>query len=307
LIRFIAHTEIDKVKWDECVNLSDTPSLYCNSWVLDVISPGWHALVEGDYEKVMPLTHKKKYGIYYLFQPYFCQQAGVFVQKSTYEKINARDFIYNIPEKYKYIDIALNKQCVLAKTDKIKIAERKNIELDISHNYKILSVNYSENTKRNIKKAVKNKVDIKVTAEGENEIISQFRKNQADKKNIKNEYIITFKKLAEKLKERKAIKIYKAYSNSGKMIAGAVFAIHEKRVYYLFSSVSDAGRLTGASHLIIDEFIKKHAGTNVKILDFEGSDNINLARFYNSFGSRETVYLRIIKNELPVLVKWLKK
>ena len=56
---------------------------------------------------------------------------------------------------------------------------------------------------------------------------------------------------------------------------------------------------------LIDSFIKNHSGEN-KVLDFEGSMDNNLARFYKSFGSEEIVYLQILKNKLPFFIRWLK-
>jgi hypothetical protein len=52
--------------------------VYAYSWYLDIVSPGWDALVKDDYKSVMPLTWRKKYGIKYLYQPFFTQQLGVF-------------------------------------------------------------------------------------------------------------------------------------------------------------------------------------------------------------------------------------
>lgn len=56
---------------------------------------------------------------------------------------------------------------------------------------------------------------------------------------------------------------------------------------------------------MIDSFIKEHSRED-NILDFEGSMDVNLARFYKSFGSKEVVYLQILKNNLPVIIRWLK-
>jgi hypothetical protein len=56
---------------------------------------------------------------------------------------------------------------------------------------------------------------------------------------------------------------------------------------------------------IINSFIREHSGEKL-YLDFEGSMDANLSRFYKSFGSKEIVYLQIRKNNLPVLLRWLK-
>ena len=66
------------------------------------------------------------------------------------------------------------------------------------------------------------------------------------------------------------------------------------------------GKVIGASHALIDAFIKDHAGQDL-ILDFEGSDIPNLAFFYNGFGATEEIYPALKINKLPWYVRWLKK
>ena len=63
-IRYIQHEEIDKAKWDSCIANAGNSLIYGYTWWLDNISPGWHALVLNDYDAVMPLTWRKKYGFF---------------------------------------------------------------------------------------------------------------------------------------------------------------------------------------------------------------------------------------------------
>jgi hypothetical protein len=58
------------------------------------------------------------------------------------------------------------------------------------------------------------------------------------------------------------------------------------------------GKAIGASHALIDAFIKDHAGKKM-LLDFEGSDIPNLAFFYSSFGAVEEEYAALKMNRLP--------
>ena len=104
---YLKHTEIDKVKWDDCVLNSQNHLPYCYSWYLDIVSPGWDALISNDYEFIFPLTHRRKAGINYLFQPYFTQQLGLF-SKNAFEQKTVTAFLSAIPEHFKFIEINLN-------------------------------------------------------------------------------------------------------------------------------------------------------------------------------------------------------
>ena len=78
MIRYLTHNQIDTLRWDECVTHSPDGLVYAWSWYLNVVHQNWEALVEDDYEAVMPLCGGKKFGINYLFQPFFTQKFGVF-------------------------------------------------------------------------------------------------------------------------------------------------------------------------------------------------------------------------------------
>ena len=83
MIRYLTHNQIDKQRWDDCIEKSPDGIVYAWSWYLDVVHPSWEALVEDDYEAVMPLTGNKKFGVNYLFQPFFTQKFGTFERKNV--------------------------------------------------------------------------------------------------------------------------------------------------------------------------------------------------------------------------------
>ena len=75
-IRRLAHSEINKTHWDECVSASPQCILYGLSWYLDVASPNWEALVQQEddsYLAVFPIPVRHKYGFSFIHQPLFCQ------------------------------------------------------------------------------------------------------------------------------------------------------------------------------------------------------------------------------------------
>jgi hypothetical protein len=94
-------------------------------------------------------------------------------------------------------------------------------------------------------------------------------------------------------------------SEHGDLLAGAIFVKSIHSWIFLFSATTTDGKNSGAMSRVISTFIERHSGENI-YLDFEGSMDENLSRFYKSFGSGEVVYLQIRKNTLPQFIRWLK-
>lgn len=78
MIEFLQHSEIDKAKWNRCVARSLSPSIFADFGMLSLASPDWCALVSGDYQLVMPLIVRRKWGISYLCTPAFFSCGGLF-------------------------------------------------------------------------------------------------------------------------------------------------------------------------------------------------------------------------------------
>ena len=72
-IKFLSHNQINKEKWDAAIDEAINGIIYAKSWYLDIVSPDWTALILGDYEVIMPLTYRKKFGVKYLYKPFFAQ------------------------------------------------------------------------------------------------------------------------------------------------------------------------------------------------------------------------------------------
>ena len=131
-IIYTAYQNIDKQKWDNCIEHSPNGLIYAYSYYLDAMAKNWDALVLNDYETVMPLTWNKKYGIQYLYQPFFCASLGIFGNNITVDTVN--EFLKNIPSKFLYWDIYLNAGNYFSGTD-FKLYERTNYVLPIDQPY----------------------------------------------------------------------------------------------------------------------------------------------------------------------------
>lgn len=285
MIRYLTHNQIDTRRWDECIKQSPDALVYAWSWYLDVVHPDWEALVEEDYETVMPLAGGKKFGINYLFQPFFTQKFGVFGKnKVTDGKI--QEFLEAIPEKFKYADFRLKG---VKGINGLKGVNHRNIELDLSPEYSVLAENYHSNTKRNLAKAKKENLEIVENAEP-SVIIDLFRKNRgAGITKWGDAEYERLLKLVEVAKQHEKCLVLGVKNTDNQIVAGAFFMTSHNKIVFLFSGADKSNKDSHALTFLIDHVIKRFSGSD-KILDFEGSDNDGLARFYMGFGGKETTY-----------------
>ena len=114
-----------------------------------------------------------------------------------------------------------------------------------------------------------------------------------------------FRGLYEDLHARKMATTYGIVSANEDLLASCIFFFSHNRAYYILVGNHPNGRTLGASHALIDAFIRDQAGSGM-ILDFEGSDIRNLAFFYSSFGAKQEIYPALKINRLPFFLKWMK-
>src|SRR5690349_11427870 len=99
-IRYLTRKEIDVAKWDECIDTASNGLIYAKSNYLDVMCTNWGGLVQNDYERVMPIPWRKKWGFSYIYPPYFIAALGVFGNRVAPEVIQL--FLGHIPKTFKY-------------------------------------------------------------------------------------------------------------------------------------------------------------------------------------------------------------
>lgn len=300
-IQYVPYQHIDKAKWDACIANAANGLIYAQSVYLDAMATRWDALVANDYEWVMPLVWRKKYGIYYLYQPAFTAALGVFGNSITANLVN--DFLKVVPTKFKYWDFYLNYANHFELAD-FDLYERMNYVLDLNYSYDDIQRNYRDNIKRNIKKSVQLNCTVKKDISIDN-VITLAKQQLNAISRLTDEDYNRFKNLYKQLLNHNMAMTYGIYSSNNELIASAVFFKDEKRAYYILVGNHPNGKTIGASHALIDVFIKDHSGSNL-LLDFEGSDIHSLAFFYSSFGAKEERYAGIRLNRLPWLIRLFK-
>ncbi len=300
-IKHLRNSEINAIKWDKCIGKAVNGIAYAYSWYLNIVSPDWEALVEDDYKSVMPLTNKKKYGISYLHQPYFTQQLGVFSTDKLNPEITEL-FLKKIPSKFRFVEIRLNTFNKL-NINTFDVSNNITCQMDLIESYDVIKSRYSQNTKRNIKKAVKNQV---VVFKGvrPNELIRLRQENPVN--NLSSQNFDSLRQIFSFAVRCNVGEIYGAYTENNTLCAATFFLTTNNKSIMLIASSSEEGKEKRAAFRIIDEFIRNNA-EKPRILDFEGSQIEGVARFFKGFGATPCQFPVVRANRLPWFLQLFKK
>ena len=176
----------------------------------------------------------------------------------------------------------------------------------LNRDYHEIAAGYSENHRRNIRKASSQGVTYQIGHQPA-EVVQLFRENRGQTlHHLKTKDYMRFLMLAETAITRNSAKVVTAHLSDGRVCAGAVFFESHQKAYFIFSGISNEGKAVSAMHGLVDFFISQNR-ERLSFLDFEGSNYSDLARFYSGFGSDEYLYLQVRRNTLPAPWKWFKK
>ena len=295
-IRYLRRKEIDIDRWDHCVGLAPNGLLYARSFFLDGLGD-WGALVAGEYDFIMPLPKRRKYGLPYIYVPTFAGQLGIIGSQAISRELTDT-FILSIPASFRIADLILNKGNPNPSLTDIEIKQRTNYILPLSDDYPVLYARYSADAKKNLRRTralgLLPCTDIPVDT-----IIRLYRAAYADRHPQVS--AAAYQSLADLFRD--CIRKDKGFTlgitdPGGQLLAAAFFGMDNKRIYYILGAPTPQGRAASAVHSLIDEVIKKYAGTGI-IFDFEGSDIPSVAAFYRKFNPQAEYYGQIRLRRLP--------
>ena len=303
MIRFVERAAIEDKRWNGVVHFALNNMPYGYTWYLDNVAESWDGLIWGDYEMVMPLVHHKKFGINYLYQPFFTQQLGVFSDK-TPKPATVQKFLDAIPEEYKFIEINLN-FLNTAKDESFSLTERTNLILDLENPYEIIAANYSESLKRNLKKARQQNLTVQNNISPE-KFVAFYIANTGNKvKGLNEKHTHILHRIIYNALHYSMGSLMAVYDEHNELIAANFFIHSKSRVINLLPASNEKGKEKQAMSLLLDTAIQQYQNKPF-LLDFEGSMIEGVARFYKSFGATEQNYFHLRRNTLPWYAKLLK-
>lgn len=302
MIRHLGHNEIDAALWNAMLSKCVNRMWYMQSWVLDIASPGWEALIDEEVGAIMPLTWRRKWGMHYLFQPYGLQQQGVFAPHVDAALCAA--FLAAVPKRFAYWDVYLNEFMMVSAGAGDRVSENEQQVLVLEGDPVTLRSAYSKGHRRNLRREAVNG-SVMTEQVGAQEFVDLFRRTTVERFGGGPSGSMTvLERIISAALERGQCRLL-GMRDRGALIAAACFMEWEGRSIFFKSANDAAGLEQQAMFRITDQYIADHAGTGI-ILDFAGSNTASVARFNAGFGARSTVYLRLVRNRLPVPFKWFK-
>jgi hypothetical protein len=301
MIVYLKNDEIDRNLWDTCISSSQATKPYAYSWYLDIMAPGWEAMIDDDYDSVFPIPSRSRLGIKYIATPVFLQQLGAFSPDKSPEKA-IDEFLDYLPEFYKLIDL-----CVAQKINRrgFTLNERSNYELDLSLSYESLWNNFTAPCRRNIEKSARKKTEL-VYDITPSELIDVFIiLKERVIKGIKPRDFQRLKSLMEYCIKNGTGKIAGVRASRKRILFGQFFIEMPGFINLFFGVNTPESRERRLNYFFVNEIIRKNAGKDI-ILDFAGSSIPSIATFMESFGPVNNRYYRIYRNFLPWPVKLLK-
>ena len=302
----LSRADIDDERWNTFITNAGQSVVYGYSWYLDVVCEDWQALIwpsPDNYQIVIPLPLKRKWGMVVLQQPLFCQYLGFFsvkeitpVQRDVFLDKLSSSFAYISAYSFNPGNTAMLNSALL-QSFQFTCRENQTHWLSLAEPMPQIQASYSSDRKLNLKRAekydwfVEERRDIIP-------LIRLFKRHHAAQMQggVRPEAYRTLAVLFEVLSAKHAATIYYA-SRNNEVHAGAMFVQAGKTGVYLFNAADQTGRCGNARTFLLNKFFQAQAG-KLQNFDFETPEKLSVSSFYKSFGAAGITYFAIRKNEL---------
>lgn len=281
-IQLIPHQEIDKVKWNSCVHYATNGNVFGYKWYLDTVAKEWDALVEGDYESVLPLFVTERADL--LEQPQLLREAGIYSIHLLSQK-RAQAFIAAIPAQYTNIQLQLNEGIQLPTDIGYEISTIKNHQLLLIDPYDKMVQKYAPALRTQLKSA-----SIKSLLPSSNvkpEKIAQLFKETSASTRANEVAFHAYQRIMYNALHRGWGATFGVTDTDRNLLSAGFFIYSQGRMLQLVTATNTKGKSLGAYDYLMDNILQSHSGRPL-VLDFNTSDHLP-----KRFGARENHFLRL--------------
>ena len=284
MIRKIPYSKIDFEKYLACIRSSSQYKIYAEPEYLNIVTQNkWDCYIYGNYEAVMPIPFKFKYGLKVVAMPVFCQQLGVFgdVSDVIFKAFEAKLHLTTFCQSYQFSDHD-------SRQFKPHGVLCDNFILNFDNDYDKIFGDYKKDRKKDVRRMSKFD-DFQIV---DNINLPDYLKHLGNvyphlSKYYENE--ITSQLIDYFSRTNRAV--FSGIEVGGVLISSFLMVNTGDSFLLLLSSKDVSKEYKGAFAYLIDSFVKKNANTKY-LLDFEGSSIKSIADYNKSFGAISQPYTR---------------
>lgn len=308
MLNYLKHKEIDKGKWDDCVNSAVNPSIYVTSWYLDILSASWEGIIffeDGQYQAVMPVMPQKKGPFLYLTKPNLAQQLGLIYRDGYGGKECHSQALDVLKTRFSLIRYPFNHSnpCPCTKDATAQCGLQKNHILDLSRSYREIKNGYRRDRKARLIQA--QQMGLTISRSGKTDKMLFLLQNYVADKiygGVAKADLDRLRKIMDHGLRTQSGFFMSVQNQHQDTLSMAFFLLYNGRLIYLQCANTEEARKVNANTLLIDHVIRENAGKRV-ILDFEGAEVEGVSDFYKSFGAKEEEFYLLEINNLPYFIR----
>lgn len=298
-ILYITNDSLDFKKWDKCIKKAFNGDVFAYSWYLNIVAGQWNALVENDYEKVMPLPDRKFAGYPIISQPKLSGALGVFSTTTLNSEI-INKFLDQVPSEYRYLKLKLNKHNYIESKDHNR-DKKISFDLDLIKPYLKLKEKYPPLFKTLLNKAEDFSFRMAPSISIEN-IIQLGQRTNPVKSFFHQEDLISRQLLVATAINNKMGQLCGVYDKDNELNALAFFVWSHQKASLVFYMLNKSKQRLAALFFLIDDFIRNNSEKNL-ILHFELHRNSELVSLLEKVGAKKSESFYYYKNSLPWYLK----
>ncbi|WP_026775271.1 hypothetical protein [Polaribacter sp. Hel_I_88] len=301
MINYVKRQDLNVAKYDECIENSIQSNIYGFSWYLDIVADNWAVLVLDDYQAVMPIPIRKKYGIKYVYPPFWLLELGIFSLDDCIDFKLFFDFLF---KKFKAVETRLNTDNEVKEKAGFLIDKQMQM-VSIKENYETVFEGYRKDRKKDLRKAEKANL-VEKWNESPANLIQLFKDNVGKRTPyITNKDYLVLEELIKTCIKKGVGEMLSIYNKENALVASGFFLKHQHKVTILVSSTDFKHRKNGENTFLIDRAIFKYQ-QKFDLFHFGGSSMDSIAKFFLSFGAETFNYQQIKFNKLPWFIKIFK-
>lgn len=302
MIRSLERQHLNVEKYDFCVANSNQSRIFGFSWYLDIAVSDWSVLVYKDYEAVMPVPSRKKFGISYVYPPFWILELGIFSISEVDEQI----FMDFLSKNYSWVELRMNSENNFIQNEGL-LKEMQFQQLDIFQPIANIRQKYRKDRQKDLRKA--REAGLKVKWDDSASVLIQLFKNTIGQRTptIKTNDYQNLKSIIEACCKRNMGRILSVYAHDDSLVASAFVLLYQKKCTILISATDFQNRNTGANTFLIDTLISEYQ-KDYETFNFGGSSLPSVASYFKSFGA-ETISYPLVQKKgwLSLFVRLAKK